>query len=98
LTPPPPICALVCDDVQDVELAGFRAAASPGLDCLVRLCDTRQALIRGSRPLADVTAFLRVEGAGSGEITLTGNDLHRATKAVEFAQGARQSAILTATL
>jgi hypothetical protein len=85
--------ALVCDDVQDLELAGFRAQGSPGAESLVRLRDTRGAFIHGSRPLNEVETFLRVECPTSGEILLSGNDLRKAQKTVKVANGAGEGTV-----
>ncbi len=70
--------ALVADDVQDLELDGFRAQGSPGASSLIRLCASRGVYIHGSRPLNDVETFISVEGDCRGEILLEGNDLRRA--------------------
>jgi hypothetical protein len=85
--------ALVCDDVLDLELADFRAAATPGTDCMVRLRDTRGAFIHGCRLLNEVDTFLNLEGAASQEITLSGNDLHKAGMPVRLADGASASTL-----
>ncbi len=88
--------AVVCDDVQDLELAEFRAAADPDVAALVVLRDTRQAFIHGCRPLQPVRTFLRVEGVGSQEVILAGNDLHKASQAVELGRDASSMALVPA--
>lgn len=87
--------AIVCDDVEDLEISGFRGQGNPAGECLIRLQQTRQAFIHGCRPLSNIKTFLRVEGASSKEITLTGNNLHRAKTAVETVDGAKSKAVIT---
>ncbi len=86
--------ALICDDVQDLELDGLRAAGSPGAESLIRLRDMRGAFIHASRPLNEVQAFVRVEGAASGDILLAGNDLRNARRAAETAEGAMEGGVI----
>ena len=68
--------AVVCDDVQNLELTGLKADGSPKAESLIRLQDTQAVLISGSRLLQPLRNFLRVEGRGSQRIVLKGNDLH----------------------
>lgn len=65
--------ALICDDVEDLELSNFRAAVF-GDEPVIRLHQTRKALIHGSRPLRDAATFLSVEGAQSTAVALLSND------------------------
>ena len=75
--------ALICDTVQDVELAGFRAMGNPD-GSLIRFVNVQQAFIHGSRPLTPVGAFVRVEDQLSGAILLESNDLRKASIEVEY--------------
>ena len=68
--------ALVCDDVLDLELSGFKAEGNPESEALIYLQDTHQAFIHGSRPLTPVNEFLKLEN--SQDILLEGNDLRLA--------------------
>jgi polygalacturonase len=65
--------AIVCDDVQDLELSGFKAQGHPEAEALIRLENTRNAFISHSRPLGECKTFVRVEGAASSGIELRGN-------------------------
>jgi hypothetical protein len=65
--------AIVCDDVQDLELAGFKAQGHPEAESLIRLENTRRAFISHSQPLGEVKTLVRVEGATSAGIELHGN-------------------------
>lgn len=86
--------ALVCDDVENLELDGFRAEGNPKADALVRLHQTREAFIHGCRPLSQVSAFVRVEGPDSRDILLVGNDLRKAETDVEVVNGATEQAVV----
>ncbi len=85
--------ALVGEDVEDLELANFRAAGS-GPSPLLRLRDARQVYLHGCRPLGDPTLFLSVEGQVSREILLQANNLHRTTQAYTMAECASVDAII----
>ena len=86
--------AIVCDDVQDLELAGFKADGNVKAESLIRLQDAQQVFIAESRPLTRVGTFLRVEGPLSREISLSGNELELAQKTVDIAPGLRGAAVL----
>ncbi|MBK7930946.1 MAG: hypothetical protein IPJ98_26770 [Bryobacterales bacterium] len=84
--------AMMAEDVDDLEINGLQAAAS-GSEPLLRLVETRGALIRASRPLNPVDSFLRVEGQASRDIALLGNDLRLARHAVLSPQGSASPVI-----
>ena len=85
--------AIVCDDVQDVEFSDLRAEGDRRSESLIRLQQTRQAFIHGSRPLNEIGTFVRVEGSESREIGLTGNDLRQAQKMLELGEGTSETAV-----
>jgi hypothetical protein len=88
--------ALVCDDVQGLELSGFRPAGPEGAQPAVLLRGVREAFIRGCRPFPGPSggtgSFLRVEGRGCERIVLAANDL-ATHSAFELAEGAKAGAI-----
>ena len=67
--------ALSCEDVDDLELTGFRAPVAGG-EPLVRLRDTRGAWLRGCRPTGSVETFVGADER-SADIALSDNDLRR---------------------
>ncbi len=79
--------SLVCDDVENLELTGFKAAA-PSSGALIRLRQTRGALIQGSGALGEAELFASIEGAQSSDIALLANDLRRAKRGVDLAADA----------
>lgn len=85
--------ALLCDDVSDLEISGFKAHGSARGEPLFVLRETRDAYIHGCRPLGKTGAFLRVEGGGCRGIAVTGNELSRTQIAVEAADGADRKAV-----
>ena len=70
--------AIVADDVQDLELTGFKAEGHPQAEALIRLENTQRVFITGSRPLNGIGNFVCVEGAASRDVVLAANDLSRA--------------------
>jgi hypothetical protein len=67
--------AVVCDDVEDLELQNFRASAQKETESLARLVNVRRANIANSRPLGPVRHFLQLEQTAPAEVLLNGNDL-----------------------
>jgi hypothetical protein len=65
--------ALVCEDVEDLEIDRFRATAKFISTDLIRLNHTHHAYIHGSRPLSLVENF--IASTDSSDIFLSGNDL-----------------------
>ena len=78
--------AIVCDDVEDLDLSGLKAANS-GSEPLIRLTQVRRALLQGCQPAGDVEAFVSVEGDRSTDVALLGNDLRRVRKQVVAKDG-----------
>lgn len=77
--------ALICDDVTDVEITGFDAQRTPDTaHGLIWLRQTRDAWIHGCRLTRPTQTFLRVDGDKSTGISLNGNDLRKADKAIEL--------------
>ncbi|WP_460639523.1 glycoside hydrolase family 28 protein [Larkinella harenae] len=88
--------ALVCDDVDDLELAGFKVAGSARAESVIRLQNTRHVFIHTSRVLNETGTFLRVEGAQSRDILLTGNKLQLARNVLDTATDVPNDAALLA--
>jgi hypothetical protein len=85
--------ALVCDDVKSLDVDGFRSAGTAGGQPVIKLIQTKSALLRGCSAPAGAAAFLVVEGDRSESIALTGNNLSAAKTAVELAGGAPSGAV-----
>ena len=85
--------AVVCDDAEDVEIAGLRAQGNRETESLIRLRSTRDAFVHDCRPLGEAGTFLRAEGRECRSITLAGNDLHAVPRAAETAAGASRESV-----
>jgi hypothetical protein len=84
--------AIVCDDVDDVILAGLELSASAGPAPLFDLRDTRHAFLTGMRSPAASLVFAQVSGAASSGITLLSNSLAKDQKSVNYTGGATEEA------
>jgi hypothetical protein len=85
--------AIVCDDVESLDLDGFRSVATGGGQPVIKLIQTKSALLRGCSAPGGTKAFLRVEGDQSEGIVLTGSNLSSAEKPVDVAEGTRSGAV-----
>jgi len=75
--------ALVLEDVQDALVDGLNAAFCPGASSTIRLTDVKGVLIRGCKPKVGTDVFLKLQGAQSDKVVLTGNDFSGANKVAE---------------
>jgi polygalacturonase len=82
--------ALVLDDVQHADVHGFAAPPVDGPQMLWR--DVAGALVTGIRLTGTMPVFLRLLGAASRDVTLTGNDLRGARVTVEAGAGVPRGA------
>jgi polygalacturonase len=83
--------AIHCDDVKNLDISGFRAAAVSGGEPVIRLKQTRSALLTGCVAPAGTKTFLQVTGEQSGSVTLAASSMSEAGRAVEFTGGARDT-------
>jgi len=80
--------AIVCDDVEDIILAGLELTAPTGAAALFDLRNTRRAFLTGMRSPAGNSVFAQVSGAASTGIVLAGNSLEPHQQAVTYIDGA----------
>lgn len=83
--------AVVCDDVDDVILAGLELAAPAGGAPVFDLRNTRRAFLNGMRAPAGAKVFASVSGANSSEIALLGNLVSKDQRAVSLTGGAQEN-------
>jgi hypothetical protein len=76
--------AVVCDDAEDVTLDKLDAPFSAGAAPLIRLVQTRNFLLRGSRADAPGGTLLSLEGSATRGVVLRDNDLSRVGKVSEI--------------
>ncbi len=86
--------ALICEDVEDLELDRFVGPSLSDASPLIVQRDVRRAFIRGCPVPKDTGVFLRLEGKNE-HITVVGNDLSLANTAFEFAEGTSEEALYT---
>ena len=88
--------ALVCDAADGWSLQGGEFAATGQSGPCVVLRDVREALVEGCRAVADANTFAGVSGSRSVRISIVGNHLARASKAVGTAVGVSADALFLA--
>ncbi len=84
--------AVVCEDVEDVELSAFSAQGNAGARSLIRLHNTRRAFVHGCRTLGEVVDFLRLEGEQTQNVSIGCNDIGTDGKAFVLSDGAGEDA------
>jgi hypothetical protein len=85
--------ALVCDDVRNLEIDGFRPAAVASGQPAVRLVQTRSAFLRGCWAPEGSRTFLEVQGGASSRITVAASDLGSANEPVVSGPGVPAGAV-----
>ena len=84
--------AVVCDDVNDLILAGLELSAPAGGAPVFDLRNTRRAFLTGMRAPVGSSVFAQVSGVDSADIRLVGNSLEHDQQAVSYAGGATEDA------
>jgi polygalacturonase len=92
-TDPDPRMVVVSDDVSGLTFSGLRADARGSGQAVVRLIGCRDVMVAGAKAPEETRVFLSVDGAASKNITLTGNDLSKAGKAVETGEDVPAGAV-----
>lgn len=85
--------ALVCDDVDDLTIAGCRLMGDPQGQPLIRLKQTRNAIIQDCRPTNAVDTFVGVTGVDSKNILLNGNLLQKAKTTFDLDKTVRKEVL-----
>jgi hypothetical protein len=86
--------ALVCDDVEDLEVAGSAFAAPTEVEPVVRLNQVKDAFVHGCRAPGRVETWLAVSGDRCEQISVMGNDLGNAGKAIDVATDVTKDAVV----
>ena len=86
--------AIVLDDVHDASLVECRVQSCDATPCLVQIAQSTDIWLQGWRPAAAAAAFLRVEGADTKALVLSGNDLSRFAKLVDRAADVKSDALI----
>ncbi len=77
--------ALSFEDIEGLDLDGFRVAAPHSDETALKFHQVRDCLIRGGRLIGRAPAFLQLSGERSADVTLIGNDFSKTMKPVEVA-------------
>ena len=77
--------AVMCDDIDGLDIRGLRAEGNAEAKSLIRLCDVRDAFITSSGPIGKAGPFIRVEGGSPQDVEISGNNLRNCTRGIEFA-------------
>jgi hypothetical protein len=85
--------AVVLDHVTDAAFNGLTVQGNAQAKSTLRVVESRDVLVTAPRVLGEAAAFLGVEGAGSGGITIDGGDVSKAANAVAFEGGAGKDAV-----
>jgi hypothetical protein len=85
--------ALVCDDVKNLDIDGFRSSAVASGQPAVRLIQTRSAFLRGCHAPAGAKSFLDVQGPQTERITLLASDLGGIEKPVQVGSSVPPGAV-----
>ena len=86
--------AMVCDDVQSLDLVGSEFSSLPEGEPSILLNQVKDAFLHGNRVGTERRAFVQVSGEHSAGIRITGNDLSKARKPVEVSAGVPGGAVL----
>ena len=86
--------AMVFDDAEDVSIDGLDSGFSSGAAATLKFVDTRRAIVRGCRPAARTSLFLKLQGSGSERIFLTGNDFSDVKKIAETERDVDKNALV----
>lgn len=85
--------AVVFDHVSDATLNAFTVEGSKRAESVLRFIDSRDVFLAATRLLGSGAVFLQVEGAENEGIKVDGGDVSKASKPLEFKNGARESAV-----
>jgi len=85
--------ALICEDVEEMEIEGLDARCAEDGSSMIRLSQVKDGFIHGCRAPTGTGTFLRLEGDATNRVVLAANDLSQAKKAVEMATEVPEGAL-----
>ena len=86
--------ALVCDGVKDLDIDGLRSASTAGTQPVIKLIQTRQALLNNCSAPAGTKTFLEAQGDKTEHIVLMNSDLTGAEQAAQTGAEVPKNAVL----
>ena len=88
--------AYVFDDVSDLELTGIDGMLSESAPALIRLYNTTDVFVHGSRPAHSLHKFAQFEGSETGSITMLNNDFSKVEEVYSMEDGVSKTALFEA--
>lgn len=85
--------AIALDHVTDATISGLSAQGDKDAEALLRFTEVKDVLLSAPRLLTPAAAFLQLEGAGCGAITIDGGDFSKATRPLALKAGAEEKAV-----
>ena len=85
--------AVIFDHVEDAAVNGLSVQGVKASESLLRFIESKDVLLTAVRVLTPTDTFLRLEGAGCGNIKIDGGDLSKAATPLVFAAGAGPSSV-----
>ncbi|MCC5930149.1 MAG: glycoside hydrolase family 28 protein [Cyclobacteriaceae bacterium] len=85
--------AIYVDRVEQIEIKGLKAEASSNAPELIRLINSREAIISQSRSITPIPVFLSIYGQKSGNIILQSNPFSNAIDMAIFKDGADKKSL-----
>jgi len=85
--------ALVCDDVEGLEVYNLEAESKEETPALIWLKQVTGAFIHGCRPEGLAESFVRLDGDKTRDISLTSNDLSKVKKVCEKGADVAEDAV-----
>ena len=76
--------AIVCENVENVEIAGAKMGATFSGESVIRLQRVKDVAVRDSVSLGSAGAFVRIEGSQARDVTVAPNNRHHASKESEI--------------
>ena len=84
--------AIIFDNVQDASINGLSAKGSGNTE-LLRLINSKDIFLAGTRILTPSSVFLLVQGSSSNNITVNGGDIQKAKQGLIVENGAEKNAV-----
>ena len=76
--------AIVCENVENVEIAGAKLGATFSGESVIRLQRVKDVAVRDSVSFGTAGAFVRIEESQANDVTVAPNNRHHATKELEI--------------
>lgn len=85
---------IIAEDVEDLVIGGLQSVAPAEGQPVLQLKDVTEAFLTSHRAPCGTAVFLELSGERTKDVSLVGNDLSRAEKAVTYTRGATKLALV----